>query len=166
VARKWGLLNNCSEVGRRTLGTVVIFLNDISADISVNVEESSCGVDEVEGMADGGFVGEEVASRESFSLDCHDECVSVQCMSVTLEDVVVGIFDGLWAVGAVGAFTSFDVVEVKSPLMGFCTCKQGLTLRFPDLLLLLTRLLYKLSLSSLVVQPLTDDNDIEGERPG
>ena len=58
VAREWELLNSYSGVGRRTLGTVVIFLSGISADINVNVEESSYGIDEEEGLANGGFVGE------------------------------------------------------------------------------------------------------------
>jgi hypothetical protein len=46
------------EVGRGMLGVIVIFLDDIGADITVYVGESSCGVDEVWRMGrtySGGF---------------------------------------------------------------------------------------------------------------
>ena len=43
-------------VGRKMLGAVVILLQNICADITVDVEEAACGVDEVEGVAYGGPV--------------------------------------------------------------------------------------------------------------
>ena len=53
-------------------------------------------------------------------------------------------------------------------MMSFRSCKQGLPFCFSDFLfflILLTTLLFKLSFPLLVVQSLTDDGDIEDERP-
>ena len=38
------------------LGAVVILLQNICADVTVDVEEATCGIDEVEGVAYGGPV--------------------------------------------------------------------------------------------------------------
>ena len=62
------------------------------------------------------------------------------------------------------------VQEVHRSLMAnFYSCKQGFPFCLPDFLLFLislTRLLFKSPLTPFIVQSLTDDDDIKGERPG
>ena len=51
-----GITKQLLYVGHETLGTVIIILHNICTDITVDVGEMSCGIDEIEGVVYGGTV--------------------------------------------------------------------------------------------------------------